>query len=46
MTGSMRNSMLFMALFFAVGILILQTSDLDNEMKRIEEMPEVEGEAH
>jgi UMF1 family MFS transporter len=46
MTGSMRNSMLFMALFFAVGILILQTSDLDNEMKRIEEMPEVEGETH
>ncbi|MFK7795844.1 MAG: MFS transporter [Aureispira sp.] len=44
MTGSMRNSMLFMALFFAVGFLILQATDLAGEMKRVEDMPEIEEE--
>lgn len=36
-TGSMRNSMLFMTVFFIVGLLILRSSDLDTEMKAIEE---------
>lgn len=40
LTGSMRNSMLFMTLFFIVGILILQMTDLAGEMRRIEEMPD------
>jgi len=35
-TGSMRNSMLFMTLFFIVGLIILQMTDLDNEMKQVE----------
>lgn len=42
LTGSMRNSMLFMALFFAIGFLILQVTDLAGEMKRVEDMPEPE----
>lgn len=43
MTGSMRNSMLFMAVFFAVGLIILQFTDLAGEMRKVEEAPEVEG---
>ncbi len=42
LTGSMRNSMLFMAVFFAIGFLILQATDLASEMRRVEEAPELE----
>jgi len=31
-TGSMRNSMVFMAVFFIVGLIILQTADLKKNM--------------
>ncbi len=34
-TGSMRNSMLFMSLFFIIGLLILQWTDLESEMQKI-----------
>ncbi|MGH1339167.1 MAG: MFS transporter [Aureispira sp.] len=37
MTDSMRNSMLFMAVFFGIGLLILQMTDLVGEMKRVNE---------
>lgn len=37
MTGSMRNSMLFMTLFFTIGFLILQSSNLEEDMKKIED---------
>lgn len=36
-TGSMRNSMIFMTLFFIIGLIILQLTDLASEMKQIEE---------
>jgi UMF1 family MFS transporter len=44
MTGNMRNSMLFMVVFFGVGLLILQMTDLAGEMRRVEQAPEVVAE--
>ncbi|BDS11667.1 MFS transporter [Aureispira anguillae] len=37
LTGSMRNSMLFMTLFFVVGFIILQQTNLEADMKKIAE---------
>lgn len=37
LTGSMRLSMLCMALFFVAGFLMLQTADLESDMKKIAE---------
>ena len=36
-TGSMRNSMVFMTLFFIIGFIVLQLTDLESDMKKIEE---------
>lgn len=36
-TGSMRNSMLFMTVFFAIGFIILQLTDLEADMKKVTE---------
>jgi len=35
LTGSMRNSMLFMTLFFIIGIIILFITPLDKEMAKV-----------
>lgn len=34
-TGSMRNSMVFMTLFFLIGFIILQLTDLESDMEKI-----------
>jgi MFS transporter, UMF1 family len=39
-TGSMRNSMLFMSIFFIVGFIILQMTDLQSEMQKVSEEEE------
>ncbi len=36
-TGSMRNSMLFMTLFFIAGFVILLRTDLESDMRAVEE---------
>lgn len=35
LTGSMRNSMLFMSLFFIIGLIILSQTKLDDDMQKI-----------
>lgn len=44
-TGSMRNSMLFMAVFFLIGFIILQMTQLEEEMKKVadEEEPKFDN---
>jgi len=34
-TGSMRNSMVFMIVFFIIGFVILQMTDLETDMKKV-----------
>ena len=36
-TGSMRNSMLFMSLFFIIGLIILSQTKLSADMEKIAE---------
>jgi UMF1 family MFS transporter len=36
-TGSMRNSMLFMSLFFIIGLIILSQTKLSSDMEKIAE---------
>lgn len=38
-TGSMRNSMLFMSVFFMIGLIILKFADLDAEMQKVSDEP-------
>jgi UMF1 family MFS transporter len=42
-TGSMRNSMLFMTVFFVIGFIILQQTDLEADMKKIAEADEFDN---
>lgn len=42
-TGSMRNSMLFMTIFFIIGIIILQVTDLESDMKKVAEADEFDN---
>ena len=43
LTGSMRNSMLFMSIFFIIGLIILQKTDLQSEMKKVSKEEEFDN---
>mgnify|MGYP000459951632 CR=1 FL=1 len=43
LTGSMRNSMLFMTLFFIIGFAILMSTKLKEEMDKVEADNDAEG---
>jgi UMF1 family MFS transporter len=42
-TGSMRNSMVFMTVFFIIGFVILQMTDLETDMKKIADEEEFDN---